>query len=573
MLRGALVLALFIAPAVYAAGRPNVLLIVTDDQGYGDLGCHANPKIRTPNLDRLAAQSVRLTRFYVSPVCSPTRSSLMTGRWNYRTGVVDTYLGRSLMRLDEKTAAELLRSGGYRTGIFGKWHLGDNYPLRPQDRGFEEALVCKGGGLTQPSDPPGNSYFDPILMHNGKAEKTHGYCSDVFAAAALRFIEQPSEKPFFVYLAFNAPHDPLQVDPKLVEPYLKMNLAASEFPQVGQPVLNPAPREQTARVYAMIENIDANVGRLLQHLDERKLSDNTVVIFLSDNGPAQPRFNGGLRGLKGSVFEGGIRVPCFVRWPAMLRAGSEVEVPTAHVDILPTLLAMCDHQELPHPNFDGRDLMALLTGRAEAWPTRSLFFQWHRGDVPQKNRAFAVIGPRYKLVQPSGGGTGREPNQSDLQLFDLASDPFEQRNVAAQHEEIVRSMQREYATWFDDVSARGFDPPQIHLGSDAENPATLTRQDWRGPRAGWQANDLGYWEVFFEREAAYTITARFAPRADPGKVRLRIGQITREQALPAKATEAVFRAVQLPRGDARLETWLEVGAVRAGANFVEIERP
>src|SRR5262245_10062555 len=235
------------------AKRPNVVLIITDDQGYGDLGVHGNAKIRTPNLDRLAQQSVRLTHFYACPVCSPTRASLMTGRYNYRTGVVDTYLGRSLMHPDELTIAELLRDAGYRTGIFGKWHLGDNYPLRAIDQGFQEALVCKGGGLTQPSDPPGNSYFDPVLMHNGKAEKAKGYCSDVFTDAALNFIKQGSDQPFFVYLAFNAPHDPLQVDQKLVEPYLKLDLDAT-----------------TAKVYAMVENIDANVGRLTNMLDENK---------------------------------------------------------------------------------------------------------------------------------------------------------------------------------------------------------------------------------------------------------------------------------------------------------------
>ncbi len=546
-------LALSALPAL--ANPPNVVLVITDDQGYGDLGYHANAKIRTPNLDALAKESVRLANFYACPVCSPTRAGLMTGRYAYRTDVVDTYLGRSLMRPDELTLAEILRDAGYRTGIFGKWHLGDNYPLRAIDQGFQEALVCKGGGLTQPADPPGNSYFDPVLMHNGKPEKTKGYCSDVFTDAALKFIEQASsEKPFFVYLAFNAPHEPLQVEQKLVEPYLKLDL-----------------NETTARVYAMVENIDANVGRLLKLLEEKKLAGDTIVMFMSDNGPQQPRFNAGLRGLKGSVFEGGIRVPCFVRWPGKLAARA-VPQPAAVIDILPTLAAACGFTAPAQIKLDGKDLMPLFTNPMAKWPERSLFFQWHRGDVPEKNRAFAVRGPRYKLVQPFGAGSQRERDKWELMLFDLANDPNEQKNIGAQNEELVRTMQKEYAAWFDDVGKRGYDPPRIHLGSDAENPLTLTRQDWRGPRAGWRVDDLGHWEVYVERDASFTIACRFAPRTDAGVVHLRIAGVTREEPLPAKAAAVSFRDVKLPRGDARLETWLAIGAIAAGANYVEVER-
>jgi arylsulfatase A-like enzyme len=556
MTRFALIALLFAtgAPAGEPAKRPNVVLIVTDDQGYGDLGCHGNPNIRTPNLDRLATQSARLSNFYVCPVCSPTRASIMTGRYNYRTGVVDTYLGRSLMRPDEVTIAEMLRDAGYRTGIFGKWHLGDNYPLRAVDQGFQEALLCKGGGLTQPSDPPGNSYFDPILMHNGKAEKTKGYCSDVFTDAALNFIRQDAGKPFFCYLAFNAPHEPLQVDQKLVEPYLAMKLDPT-----------------TAKVYAMVENIDANVGRLLKLLDDGKLAGDTIVIFLTDNGPQQLRYNAGLRGRKGSVFEGGIRVPLFVRWPGNYLS-RDVPQPAAHIDIMPTLAAACGVALPANRKLDGRDLTPVLANYAKDWPDRSLFFQWHRGDVPEKNRAFAVRGPSYKLVQPFGAGPDRERDKWELMLFDLANDPNEQKNIAHENEAIVRKMQHDYTAWFDDVGKRGYDPPRIHLGADAENPVTLTRQDWRGPRAGWRVDDLGHWEVHVERDTIFMFTCRFAPRTDAGVVHLRIGGVTREEPLPAKATEIVFRDVKLPTGDTRLETWLAVGATAAGANFVDVER-
>src|SRR5262245_8286221 len=287
--------------ALPAAGKqPNIIVVIADDMGHGDLGCHGNPKIRTPHLDRFAGQSVKLHSFRVSPVCSPTRASLMTGRYNYRTGVVDTFIGRSMMRSSEVTLAEMLTAAGYRTGIFGKWHLGDNYPMRPQDQGFGECLVHRGGGIGQPSDPPGGeSYFDPILSHNGKLVKTKGYCSDVYTDAALRFMDEVSDKPFFCYLAFNCPHDPLQVADELVEPYRKMNLAHDQFPRVGHPLPGKADQEKIARVYAMVGNIDDNVGRLLKRVD-----DNTIVVFLTDNGPASVRYNSGMRMRKGSVYDG-----------------------------------------------------------------------------------------------------------------------------------------------------------------------------------------------------------------------------------------------------------------------------
>ncbi|MBM4042793.1 MAG: arylsulfatase, partial [Planctomycetes bacterium] len=329
--------------------RPNVLLIITDDQCYGDLGCHGNEKLKTPNLDKLAAESVEFTQFYVCPVCAPTRASLMTGRYNYRTGAIDTYLGRAMMHPDEVTLAEVLAAAGYKTGIFGKWHLGDNYPLRPIDQGFQEALTHKGGGLCQPSDFPGNpGYTDPILDHNGKPEPTKGYCTDVYTDAALKFIEANKGQPWFCYHATNAPHSPLQVDEKYVEPYRKMGLG-----------------ENTAKVYGMVANIDENVGRLLAKLDELKLAENTIVIFLTDNGPCgsqrdkgQPiRFNAGLRDQKGTVYDGGIRVPFFFRWPAKIKTGRKVGTIAAHIDVLPTLAAACGARVPPDIKLDGLSLM------------------------------------------------------------------------------------------------------------------------------------------------------------------------------------------------------------------------
>jgi len=312
--------------------KPNVIVVITDDQGHGDLGFHGNPVIKTPNLDKLARQSVRMKNFHVSPVCSPTRASLMTGRYNYRTGVVDTFVGRSMMHSDETTIAALLRALGYRTGIFGKWHLGDNYPLRSIDHGFMESLVLTGGGIGQPSDPPGGeSYFNPILQHNGKAVRKEDYCTDIFTDAAIDFVGKNKDSPFFCYVAFNCPHGPLEVPKKYHDMY-KDKINIGQFPKFGFPV-GKVNLDETAKIYGMITNIDDNIGRLLAKLDELGIADDTIVIFLTDNGPQQPRYNSGMRGRKASLFEGGTHVPFFVRWPAQLPKDRDVIPIGAHIRV------------------------------------------------------------------------------------------------------------------------------------------------------------------------------------------------------------------------------------------------
>lgn len=466
------------------AARPNVVLIMTDDQGYGDLGAHGNPKIKTPNLDRFAGESGTFTHFYVSPVCTPTRASLMTGRYNYRTGAIDTFMGRAMMHADEVTVAERLREGGYRTGIFGKWHLGDNHPMRAMDQGFEESLVHRGGGIGQPSDPPGGDhYMNPTLLHNGRAVKTEGYCSDIYTNAAMSYIEEHRAEPFFVYLAFNAPHTPLEVPDEWVDPYRKMNLDARGFPAGGNPIGEQYDREVTARIYAMVENIDSNVGKLLAKLDELKLSENTIVIFMTDNGPQQERFKAGLRDRKGSVHEGGIRVPYYVRWPGKIEAERKIDRIAAHIDVTPTLLDACGIA-IDGSEVDGRSLLPLLRGERVRWRNRTLFFQWHRGDEPELGRAFAARSQRWKLVQPLGAHA-KAATETPLMLFDMAADPFELRDVASEHPDVVERMWDEYQRWFRGVSeTRGYDPPRIRIGTREENPVMLTRQDRRGAQEG-----------------------------------------------------------------------------------------
>jgi arylsulfatase A-like enzyme len=437
------------ATGIAGAARPNVVLIITDDQGYGDLGCHGNPHLQTPNLDGLHGESTRLTRFYVSPVCAPTRASLMTGRYNYRTGVVDTYIGRAMMYPEETTLAELLSNAGYRTGIFGKWHLGDNYPLRAMDQGFQECLTHNGGGIGQPSDPPETSYFDPILQHNGEQKQYKGYCTDVFTDATIDFVRDSGNRPFFAYLSTNAPHTPLEISDAYVEPYKAMGLD-----------------ETTAKVYGMITNIDDNVGRLLAALEDAGVADNTLVIFMTDNGGQMPRdaqrYNAGLRGTKGTVYEGGIRVPCFLRLPGQIEPGRDVDGLAAHIDLAPTILQACKVSTDATEAMDGSSRWhSLAPGETRpAAPAQRddepRVLQWHRGDVPEPFRASAVVEQRFKLVN------GEE-------LYDLEADPGEQNDLAAAHPEEVARLRAYYEAWFADVSeGHNYAPPRIHLGTRHE---------------------------------------------------------------------------------------------------------
>ncbi len=556
-----------LSPAA-AQERPNVLVVITDDQGFGDLGAHGNPVVRTPHLDAFTKQAAWLKNFHVSPVCSPTRASLLTGQYNYRVGVVDTFLGRSLMRPDATTLPQLLAGAGYRTGLFGKWHLGDNYPLRPEDRGFGETLWCRGGGLAQPSDHPdtnpATAYFDPFLTRNGREERVKGYCTDAFTDAAARFVGAKAEKPFFAYVAYNAPHDPFQVPEPLVAPYLGRDLTAAGFPRVGQPWAGPKlDTEKIARAYAMIENIDANFARLLKAIDDAGRARNTIVIFLTDNGPGGVRFNAGLRNRKGTVYEGGTRVPCYVRWPDRIRPGTVIDAPLAHIDITPTLVDACGvlHEEARTP-FDGRSLLGLLTGRDVDWPERNVFVQWHRGDVPERGRAFAARGPRFKLVQANGVAPDAKWTPR-YELFDIPADPFEQRDLAAEKPDEVARLKTAYDAWFTDATRRGFDPPRIVVGSEKENPVRLSRQDWRGPKAGWAADSVGHWEVRVERAGRYQVTVRAArPFAAAAGA---IGS--------ARYAGAATGTVELAAGGGRVELVLTDadGTNPRGPTYVELE--
>jgi arylsulfatase A-like enzyme len=527
----------------FSLNKPNVIIIITDDQGFGDIGYSGNTQIRTPVMDQLAKESIVFDRFYVSPVCAPTRACLMTGRYNYRTGAIDTWLGRAMMHSDETTMAEIFKSNGYKTGIFGKWHLGDNYPLRPGDQGFEESLIHKGGGITQPSGPPGDHYTEPLLYHNNKPVRHKGYCTDIFTDAAIQFVRHHKDEPFFAYLATNAPHTPLEIDNRYVKPYLDMGLD-----------------ETTAKIYGMVENIDENMGRLFDQLKRLNLEDDTIVIFLTDNGPQQRRYNANLRGLKGSTYEGGIRALSFIRWPAQWRQNVTIKQVAAHIDLLPTLIEACNLRPPQNLQLDGRSLFPLLKGVKKAWPQRTLFIQWHRGDEPEPFRNSAAFDQKYKLVN----GT---------ELYDIETDPYEKNDIAKDKPDVVQRLRQEYEAWFQSVSStRGYAPPRIYIGSEQENPVILTRQDWRGPDAGWGKQSIGYWEVDVQQAQAYSITLRFNAVAANAVAHFKWGELTLSQKVEPGALHCVFPAVQLPHGPGRFEPWIETNGKKLGVNFADVYR-
>lgn len=543
--------------------QPNLLFILCDDLAYGDLSVHGNPICRTPHLDGMARAGVSARRHLSGPLCSPARACILTGRYPYRSRVVDTYCGRSIMDTAEVTLADYLRASGYRTGCFGKWHLGDTYPFRPENRGFDETVWHLGGGIGQPGDHPDNfgrkSYFDPVLCRNGKFENFEGYCTDIFTSEAIGFIRCNTNRPWFAYLAFNAPHGPLQVD----------SAAASAMAARGA-------TEDLPAFYAMVENIDANVGRLLSVLDAEGLSDNTVVVFTSDHGPCpsvrdgdgRPRFNADLRGEKGSVYEGGVRVPCLWRGPG-LPSGSLVSEPTHAIDILPTFLALAEATVQPdNPPLDGKNILPLLdaTCPPTQWPDRPLFLQWHRGDEPTAFRNAMIVTRNRKWISVSTAGPG--------ELYDVVNDPGETHDLAAAEPEQTARFRAAYEEWFRDVSGNHSYAPVLLPVAAAGLPLRLTRQDWRVfGEDGWSPQTKARWELAVEEGGIYEVGIRFDTTPDErGCVFLRVGEVS--AVMPAVAGVADYRfTVRLVAGPAELQAGWQTLYNEGSPYAVEMDRP
>jgi arylsulfatase len=556
-----------------AAKRPNVLIVLSDDQGYGDFSCHGNPILKTPNLDRLHQQSVRLTDFHVAPMCTPTRGQLLTGRDALHNGACSVCAGRSFIRRGIPTLAELFAAHGYRTGHFGKWHLGDSYPNLPQQRGFQETVYFLGWGITSMADLWQNDCFDGRFRHNGDLKQYKGYCTDVWFDLAMTWMKERRDKnePFFLYLPTNAAHGPCWVADKYKQPYKGRGPAG---------------------FFGMLANLDENMGRFDAFLKANGLYDNTIVIFFNDNGGTAgvKLFNAGMRGHKTEYYEGGHRAACFLRWPAgPVRKPTDLDALTEVQDLAPTLLDLCGLSAPKKVHFDGMSLAPLLSGKTDALPERMLVVQY--GQKPAKWDG-AVMWKKWRLVK------GEE-------LYDLSSDPGQKKNVAAEHADIVKKMRTHYEKWWAEVEPRLDDFSPISIGSDKENPLCLSAADWANVycdnmdnlRQGVNRN--GPWYLLVEQDGTYEIALRRWPKeADaaiaagvpafkaidgglpPGKAlpivqaRLKIGDVDEAKPVAAGDKECVF-AVKLKAGmRTRMQSWFydAGGKELCGAYFAYVRR-
>ncbi len=413
--------AVAVAICASASGKPNVVVILTDDQGWGDLSIHGNGNLATPNIDSLAEGGARFDQFYVCPVCSPTRAEFLTGRYHPRGGVYSTSAGGERLDLDEHTIAETFRAAGYATGAFGKWHNGMQYPYHPNGRGFEEYYgFCSGHWA---------HYFDPMLEHNGRIVKGEGFVIDDFTGKAMEFIESSTKagQPFFAYLPYNTPHSPMQVPGEYWQRFADKDLGQRSRQGDKENITH------TRAALAMCENIDWNVGRLIRKLDTLGISQETIVIFFHDNGPNGWRWNGGLRGKKGSTDEGGVRSPLFVRWPGKIRPGTRVKQVSAAIDLLPTLADLAGISVAGKKQLDGTSLKPLLFGASgKAWPARTILSHW-KGRVSARN-------DRYRLDH-----TGR--------LYDMVADPGQSEDISRKKPGIAAKLQGEVVKFRRDVVA------------------------------------------------------------------------------------------------------------------------
>ena len=569
--------------ALWAADKPNVILIMTDDQGYGDLSCHGDPHLKTPNLDKLHSESIRFTDFHVSPYCTPTRAALMTGRYPARTGAYRTSSGRTSLHDREKTLGDLFTAGGYATGMFGKWHLGDCAPSRPMDCGFEKSVWHRCGGITQISDYYTNDYFDDTYLVGDKWKRFEGYCTDVWFSEAMTFMssvlnDAGGGKPFFVYLPTNAPHGPYIVGEKWKRPFEEAGL----------------PKTQAA-FKGMVANFDWNLGRLFEYLEAEKLVDNTIVIFMTDNGtsagtkfdkdgritgwPVDPRENAGMRGGKSSAYDGGHRVPLFMKLPGQ-KFGSPRDIDTlaAHLDLTPTLMQLCDLERPDDwPSLDGRSLVPLMSEEDSDWPERTIHTQMHGGNGFVKPgdvwEVGATLTERWRLVE------GRE-------LYDIVADPAQRENVIEQNPKIAQRLERLHREWFDSVKD-GMKPTRILLGSDVEKVSDLTSQEWVMKRGSppWSRNHVNRrkiasapWHVQIAEAGTYRFTLSRWPlylekSIDSTSAKLTVGGKTAQQPNIDRESKSVSFDIELQAGPTELQTWLTTpNGKQHGAYFVRAER-
>jgi arylsulfatase A-like enzyme len=538
--------------------KPNVIIVMTDDQGIGDFGFTGNPYIKTPVIDKLADQSLNLTNFYVAPVCAPTRAILMTGRYTEPTGFYETNKGGEIMSDSEITIAEILQENGYETGIFGKWHLGDNYPYRPFDQGFETSVVFRAGGVGQPGDifnffARDSSYFNPVLFKNGEPVKTIGYCSDVYTDETIEFInknQEKSEKPFFAYLSFNAPHTPLQLPQEYYNMYKDIEFDASKFEVYDEIVEKMTAKdiEAAKKVYGMVSNIDDNIGKLIQSLKEQGIYDNTIIVFLTDNGPQQNRYKMGLRERKSSVFGGGVRVPCLIHYPEKFKEKQELDATIAHIDLLPSILDLCGLEKVNH-KIDGMSFFSSDNDDYSAFENRTLFFEWGRGFLT-KYRNFSALKNNFKLV----GNTSAESSIENFELYDVESDPQEKNNILAENTETANALKTEIDDWYNEIISEENNNKiyPAFVGTSYENPVLLNRNDAKGGQK--------YWDVKVVEDGIFDIQFHFQEEIEePGEMHLQMYPYNLVQKNTKPMKELTIEGQKLKKGDYRFEPYYQTG--------------
>ncbi len=586
----------------WAADRPNVIIVMTDDQGYGELSVHGNPILKTPHLDTLHGESLRLTDYHVAPMCTPTRGQLMTGLDAARNGAINVSAGRTLLRAEIPTMADFFKENGYSTGLFGKWHLGDNYPYRPQDRGFEETLWFPSSHINSVPDWWNNDYFDDTYWVNGERKVVPGYCTDVYFQEAMKWMGKQADagKPFFVYLPTNAPHGP-HWSPKKELDQARKAIADEELPGIA---LNR--RDSFAAYLGMIINIDNNMGRLMGFLENEGLEEDTILIFQTDNGSTfgYQYFNAGMRGRKTELWEGGHRVPFFLRWP-----GGELGKPrdiggiTQVQDVLPTLMDLCGLTTSVAPKFDGINLAPIFRGIMDTDREDRMFvinysrmpfgFEYPSPDSPSVmyREGAGVLWKRWRLL-------------NDKELYNLENDPGQKRNIINRHPEVAAKMSAYLDDWWEEVRDIANEPQAVTIGHEAEDPMMLTACEWldvfvdqQGQiRRGVEKN--GYWHLEVAEAGEYEFELRRWPReADtaidaglpaieltagdrgPGMALPIVGariQVGREiQSQPVKkGAKSVSFTYRLNAGPVRLHTWFEDSRRETicGAYYVYVKR-
>lgn len=553
---------------------PNVIIIMTDDQGYGDIAAHRNPYIETPNMDKLHDESIRLENFHVSPTCSPTRAELMTGKYHHRVGVWHTVIGRERIRKSELTMADAFSQNGYATGIFGKWHLGDGYPFRPSDRGFTESVIHKAGSVSQMADYWDNDRMNDTYFYNNQPRKYNGYSSDVFFEEAMAFMKSNNDKPFFAYIPTSAPHGPNNVQQQWADKYLQKGLT-----------------ENVANFYASIERIDQNLGKLREFMQATGLDQNTILIFLTDNGTTMPNDHNraGMRGNKGSVYEGGHRVPCFIYWPqeGIKHAVGYHEL-TSVTDLLPTLIDLCRLKVDTKESFDGKSLQPLLSGNTSGLEKRRLLVEQQRIPNPVKWKNCVVLDKKWRLVN------GKE-------LYDMEADFGQKHDVSDEYPEVVSDLRMSYEKIWEDIRVNDHEYPRLILGSSEEPETLLSAQDWYWKNNSDKQNLVvgqavvregklsnGMWPVEIARDGKYIFELRRWPKEsglginestpeirsenndivlkkwgtkpkgrvfDITRAKLKVGKLEKEVWVNAPTSSNVEISVELNKGPADVQSW------------------